>query len=389
MTDARQEAQAPLDNPEAGKSPDSRRRRLRRRLLIAGPLLIVVIGTYVYFTGGRYVETDNAYLKTDKVMIAAEVSGLVEAVPVSENQFVHKGDVLFRIEQRPYEIALAAAEAGLRNVRDEVMSLKASFRQKDEELTLARANLDYAKKSYERQSKLAETQSVSLSRLDEVRHDLDVAKTKIDVAEQEMAQIRAQLGGDPDIPVEQHPRYLAAKATRDRAALDLERTTVRAPLNGIASNIPDIGTQVVGNGALSSPVMSLVGTDRVWIEANFKETDLTYLRRGQPVTIHVDTYPDREWTGEVESIAQATAAEFSVIPAQNGTGNWIKVVQRIPVRISMNASNDDKALRAGMSSNVEVDTGHRRALPGFVKTAIGWFSGDSKVAANSVGAEQR
>ncbi|MGE0231558.1 MAG: HlyD family secretion protein [Flavobacteriaceae bacterium] len=389
MTDARQQGQASQDDAEAAPPAASRRRRLRRVLLVAGPLLVLVVGAYIYFTGGRFVETDNAYLKTDKVMIAAEVSGLVEAVPVHENQFVQKGDVLFRIDQRPYEIALAAAEAGLRNVRDEVLSLKASYRQKREELTLARANLDYAKKAYERQSKLAETRSVALTRLDEVQHDLDVAKSKIDVAEQEMAQIRAQLGGDPDIPVEQHPRYLAAKAARDRADLDLQRTTVRAPLNGIASNIPDIGTQVVGNGALSSPVMSLVGTDRVWIEANFKETDLTYLRRGQPVTIRVDTYPGREWTGEVESIAQATAAEFSVIPAQNGTGNWIKVVQRVPVRISMTVQPDDAPLRAGMSSTVEVDTGHRRALPGFVRTALGWFGGDSKMAANAAEADQR
>ncbi|MGD9601803.1 MAG: HlyD family secretion protein [Gammaproteobacteria bacterium] len=363
--------------------PAGLRRWLRRFLLLLGPVAVGVVGGYVYFTGGRYVGTENAYVQADKVMIAAEVSGLIAEVAVRENQHVAKGDVLFRIDDRPYRIALAQAEARLASIRGEIASLKASYRQNEEELALARTNIAFAKKEFDRQSKLVATNAVSRSKFDAAEHDLDVARQRVRVVEQEIAQIRAQLGGDPDIPVERHPRYLEALAARDRAALDLERTVVRAPFAGIASNTPQIGQQVVGNAAFSSPVMSLVADTGVWIEANFKETDLTYVRPGQSVAIHVDSYPDRDWQGTVESLSQATGAEFSVIPPQNATGNWVKVVQRIPMRIAVETNGSDPALRAGMSTTVEIDTGHRRPLPGFVRTALSWLGVSRTVAAES------
>ncbi len=208
-----------------------------------------------------------------------------------------------------------------------------------------------------------------------------MARQRIRIVEQEVAQLRAQLAGDPDLPVERHPRYQAAKAALDRAALDLERTAVRAPFAGIASNTPQVGQQVIGNGPMSSPVMSLVADAGVWIEANFKETDLAHVRPGQPVTIQLDAYAGREWRGAVESLSQATGAEFSVIPPQNATGNWVKVVQRIPVRIAVKTNGGDPALRAGMSAAVEIDTGHRRPLPNFVQTVLSWFGADAAARA--------
>uniref|UniRef100_UPI0035699895 HlyD family secretion protein n=1 Tax=Sneathiella sp. TaxID=1964365 RepID=UPI0035699895 len=347
------------------KHPASPRRRrwIRRSLLLLGPLIVILVGGYIYFTGGRYVSTENAYVKADKVMVAAEVSGLISQVDVHENQHVNAGDILFRIDDRTYRIALSQAEAGVANVRDEIAGLKATYRQKQEELSLAQSNVNFAKKEYDRQNKLITTNAISHSKLDATSHALDVARQEVLVTRQELSEIKAQLAGNPDVAVEDHPHYKAMLAAQDRATLDLERTVVRAPFEGIAGNTPQIGQQVVGNGAFSSPVMSLVASTNIWIEANFKETDLTHVEPGQTVTVHVDTYPDRDWEGTVQSVSQATGAEFSVIPPQNATGNWVKVVQRIPVRISVKTEDDGPMLRAGMSTAVDIDTEHQRPMP--------------------------
>ena len=359
--------------PSSPKTSGRRRRWLRNFLLLLGPLIVILAGGYTYYTGGRFVDTDNAYVKADKVMIAAEVSGLVSAVPVKENQRVAKGDILFKIDDRRYRIAMSEAEAGLANARDKVASLKATYRQKLGELALARTNIAFAKKEHDRQTRLIASSAVSRSKLAATRHELDVAQQQVLVIKQELSEISAQLGGNPDIPLEQHALYLSAMAAKERAALDLERATVRAPFDGIASNTPQIGQQVIGNGAFSSPVMSLVADRDIWVVAYFKETDLTHVMPGQKVILHVDTYPEREWQGAVESLSQATGAEFSVIPPQNATGNWVKVVQRIPVRIKVIWKDDDPLLRAGMSTMVEIDTEQSRPMPEIVHTALSWL----------------
>jgi membrane fusion protein (multidrug efflux system) len=375
-------AQEKPETPQSAGGPKERRmsvprrrRWVRRVLLLLGPLIVLAVGTYIFLTGGRYVSTDDAYVKADLVMIGAEVSGLISEVAVHENQPVKAGDVLFRIDDRSYRIALDEAEAHLASVRDEIAGLKASYRQKQAELALDHADLDYARKEFDRQSKLVGSRTISRAAFDKAERDLDVARQQIRVAEQEMAQIRAQLGGDPDVPVERHARYLEALAARDRAALDFKRTVVRAPLDGVASNTPQVGQQVIGNQPLGTPVMSLVADSGVRIEANFKETDLTHVRPGQTVTFRVDTYPELKWQGTVQSISPATGAEFSVIPPQNATGNWVKVVQRIPVRVAVDTAQHEAPLRAGMSTSVEIDTGHQRALPGLVRSAIAWLNG--------------
>jgi len=374
--------------PETGTLPArsrsaARRLRLRRILLLLGPLLVAVVAGYGYLVGGRYVGTENAYVKADMVMIAAQVSGPVVEVDVRENQRVAHGDVLFRVDDAPYRIALRESEAELANVANEIASLKASFAQKLEEEAMVRSDLAYSKREFERQSELLATKTTSRSKYDSARHDADVVRLRLRVLDQELAQIAAELGGDPGIAVSDHPRYHKAQTDIDRARLDLERTVVRAPFDGIASNTPKLGQQVAGNASLSSPVMSVVADSGAWIEANFKETDLTHVRPGQPVTVHVDTYPDRDWQGTVESISQATGAEFSVIPPQNATGNWVKVVQRIPVRIAIAADAGDPLLRAGMSTSVEIDTGHSRELPAFLQTALHWIGPSANAFAAS------
>jgi membrane fusion protein, multidrug efflux system len=356
---------------------ERRWRRVRRGLLALGPALVAIVGGYVYVTGGRYVETDDAFVKADMVALSAEVSGPIVEVAVRENEHVETGQVLFRIDPKPFRIALARAEARLHKAENDVRALKASYRQKQEELTLARNDVDYAEREFRRQAELARRDFASRAKYDEAKHSLDVARQQVAVLEQELRGLLADLAGDPEIPVDHHPTYLEAKAQRDQAALDLEHATVVAPFAGVASKKPDLGDYVTAG----TPVMSIVADQDVWIEANFKETDLTHVRPGQPASIRIDTYPGRQWHATVESISQATGAEFSVLPPQNATGNWVKVVQRIPVRIAIRTDEGGPPLRAGMSVTAEIDTGHRRELPGFVETALAWAGDGAEPAA--------
>jgi membrane fusion protein (multidrug efflux system) len=342
------------------------RRLLRSTLLLLGPFVALTVGAYVYYTSGRIVSTDNAYVKADVGIVSAEVAGPIGAVSVRENQRVEAGDVLFSIDDRPFHVALQRADAQLAAIDDFVESTRASYRQALEQLALARTNAAYEQREFDRLTALVERKLASEVDVDEQRHERDVASQEIQVTERALDQIRARLGGDLERPVTEQAAYLAAKSSRDAAALDVEHTVVHAPFAGIASQVPTLG-QYVQPGA---PVMTIVANRGMWIEANYKETDLTHVAAGQRVDIRLDTYPDRRWRGRVESISQATGAEFSVIPSQNATGNWVKVAQRIPVRIAVETRADDPELRAGMSAVVEIDTGHDRPAPKWVRALL-------------------
>jgi len=368
------EPEFPADTPPP--APERPRRRwVRPVLLLAGPALVLIVGVYLYATGGRFVSTENAYVKANKVQISAQVSGPIIAVAVVENQHVDKDEVLFRIDPVPFQVALARADAQLEKVKADIEALKAGYRAKLAERQLAEVNIGYAENEYRRWSALAQSQAASRMKYDEAKHNIDVARQQAAMLGQDIARILASLDGDPDIPAERHHAYLEAKAERDRVALDLANTAVKAPFAGIASKKPELGQYAYAGG----PAMSLVSDRNVWVEANFKETELTYVRPGQPVTVEVETYPGRVWPGVVDSIAQATGAEFAVLPPQNASGNWVKVVQRIPVRIAIRAAPDDPPLRAGMSTSVEIDTGHRRPMPDFVQSAAAWIDGRAAV----------
>jgi membrane fusion protein (multidrug efflux system) len=342
---------------------------LRLGLMVGLPAVLAVAAVIVWLFTGGVATTDNAYVKAPIVAVAPEVSGRVIAIMVAENQAVRAGQTLLRIDDRPFRIAVARAEADLDAARSDIRELQAAYAEKQAELTLARSTLDYASRELSRRSKLANRQVVSQSGLDEARESAEAARQRIVILQRELARIVTRLGGEPPIEIDTQPSVRAAQATLDQARLDLARSLVTAPANGIVAKLPDPGDTV----SAGVPAFSLIGTDDVWIEANFKETELTWMRPGQPVEIKVDTYPGRVFPGRVASIAQATGAEFSVLPPQNASGNWIKVVQRVPVRIALDLDSDAPPLRAGMSSEVEVVTGHGHVVPAPLKAVAGWF----------------
>jgi membrane fusion protein (multidrug efflux system) len=338
----------------------SSRRIKRLVLLIVVPALVAVISAVVYLKGGRYVATDDAYLKADIVPVSVEVSGTVQDVLVKENQVVKAGQPLFRLDPTPFLMEVAKASAKLGQVRTTLEALKASYREKQAEIAVSRSNHDYAVKEQRRTTDLALKSFVSASKLDEVKHNAMVTAQQIVTLQQDLQRIAQALDGGIDVPIQKHPDYQAALADLEQARFDLQHAEVCASLPGSVSKLPEPGQYIkTGNTA-----MVLVANEHIWVEANINETDLTYIRPGQQVKLQIDTYPNRKVWGVVESLSPATGAEFAVIPAQNAIGNWVKIVQRVPVRIRLEGEANLPALRAGLSSSVEIDTGHHRRLFG-------------------------
>ncbi len=347
--------------PETTTPSPQKNRGLRRVLMLGVPLAVVLAGGALYLAGGRFVSTDNAYVKADIASLSPEVAGNVLEVMVTDNQKVTKGQPLLVIDATNYKVMLAGAEAQMRSAVANIESAKARYRQKEESIALMRTNVRFAEREYQRQAQLASSNFVAAAKLDQAQHALESAKRNLALLEQEKAEILATLEGDPNIAPDAHSAYQQARAGRESAKLMLDRSTMIAPFDGVVSQVPKVG-DFARTGA---PILSLVSTSGVWVEANFKETDLTQMKPGQPVAIEVDTYPDRTFHGRVASISQATGAEFSVLPAQNSSGNWVKVVQRVPVRIAFDDTARGPTLRAGMSVIAEVDTGLRRSAKWF------------------------
>lgn len=340
----------------------SRQYRWKRPiLLVVVPLLMLLVAGVAYLKGGRYVETDNAYIKTDKIPISAEVSGKIQEVLVIENQPVVEGQILFRLDPTSFQIAVTKAEAELAQVRIDLEALRASYQVKQAQIVSARTEYSFARNNLRRQEELASQHLISVSSLDDVKEVADLAERQIDMLEKDLKQIAETLGGNINLPLEQHPRYRMALAELRQAQIDLERSEIRAPRDGFVSRLPKWG-QYLSTGALASV---LLVDENPWVEANFTETDLTYVNPGQSARIYIDTYPDVTWQGVVESLSPATGEEFSIIPAQNATGNWVKVVQRVPVRIKIVTGPDMPTLRSGLSAIVKIDTNQQRLLLGF------------------------
>jgi membrane fusion protein (multidrug efflux system) len=333
------------------------RRRWRLLLLVAVPLAAAAGGLHLYATGGRFVETDNAYVKAHIVAVSSEVAGRVTEVAVRDNQPVAAGDVLFRVDRAPLEVTIRRAEAQMAVVRTDLESLRAELRLARAEEAEAEERIRFYARQLERQQQLRERGMGREDVHDEARHNLDVARRKREGLRERAARVIASLGGEAGLPAERHPRYREANAVREAAALELARTAVRAPAAGVVSNMRLQPGEHVQKGVA---VFSLIEAREHWVEANFKETQLARVRVGQRARVVADAYPGREWHARVTTIAPATGAEFAVLPPQNASGNWVKVVQRVPVHLAIEPAPGAPALRAGMTVTVSVDTGQSR-----------------------------
>ena len=338
------------------------RRVLARLVMWSLPFIVILATLFVWLSSGRYVSTDNAYVKGDRAQIATELSGIIVEVPVQENQHVSRGQLLFKLDDQSYRAALARIDAEIESARADIRGLRAQWRTKREEIKAASSQLNFAQAEFDRQSDLAEKKIASTQKLQETRMGLEVARQRISAAEEDLLRIEAALAGDPKIHPDDHPKVKQLMAAREEALLQLRRTTIESPLDGIVSKRPVPGSYATAG----VPIIVIVADTDLWIEANFKETELTRVRPGQQAIIKVDTYPDAECTGSVASISQATGAEFAVLPPQNASGNWVKVVQRIPVRVAVACREGDPPLRVGMSTTVEIDTGHSRSIGGLL-----------------------
>ena len=334
---------------------------MRLVLLFAVPLVAIAGAGWWWLSGGRYVSTDNAYVKAHIVQISPEVSGQVRRVLAKDHTQVANGDTLFTIESRPFRLALDSADAELDAARAHVESLRGIWREAVAELSDAEARAAYQQRQWERQEELALKGIASASKRDEALNEARGAADRVQTAREKLQRVLAALNGDPKLPAEQHPMVREKQAARERAALDLSRTAVRAPVDGVVVNMRlQQGEQVKA----ATPLFALVVLSRPWIEANFKETELTHVRVGQKATVVLDTYPDVTWEALVESVSPATGAEFAVLPPQNASGNWVKVVQRLPVKLRLLPHVGEPPLRAGMTATVRIDTERQRSLGG-------------------------
>ena len=334
--------------------------RHRRLLLVGGPVLVGLGAIVFYMMGGRYASTDDAYLQAARVEISCNVSGRVVEMDVHDNQPVHSGEVLFQIDPRPFQIAIQDAEARLAGSKLTMQSLEAAYRQRQADERAARNTIAFRQDDFDRKQKLAADGITSRAQLDQAAHDLDVARQALVAASQQTASALADLGGDTTAPIDSRPAVREAQATLDRAKLNLSYTTVRAPIDGIVTRVEQLQVGDYINAVV--PLFALVSQTNMWVEANFKETDLAHMRPGQKATFTVDAFPGTTFTGRVQSTSPGTGASFALLPPENSSGNWVKVVQRLPVRLSIDPTQADLPLAAGMSVVAEVDTQHHRSL---------------------------
>ncbi|PEQ10643.1 secretion protein HlyD [Novosphingobium sp. PC22D] len=355
-------AESPIKAETARSSRiTAQRRRIRLVLMIGGPALVIAVALYFYLTGGRIESTDNASLQTGMVAISPNVAGTVVEIAVEENQRVKRGDLLFRIKADTLRNEVALAEAELVEARSDVASLEADYKEAQSQISAARARYDLARNDAKRQRSLLDEGIASRAQYDAAQTEVRTARDAIAAAQAKAEGLRAQLAKMAGGGIDAEPGVRAAAARLAQAKIKLGDAEVRAPKDGIVTRVNQL--QVGSYVSPGKPVFMLTGL-RFWVQANFKEDQLRYMRVGQPAEVKVDAFPDHVLKGRVESFSPGTGSSFSVLPAENATGNWVKVVQRLPVQIAIAEVPSGLPMSAGLSAQVEVDTGHERHLFG-------------------------
>ena len=332
--------------------------RLRMVLLVGLPAAAVLLGLIIYALGGRYISTDNAYVGAQKVLITPDVSGKVVNIAVREGQHVNPGDELLTLDKVPFQLALDQAKAKLNTARIDFDKAKTNLASLNTLADLAQKNVELKQREVDRKTKLVASQAGSAADVDTSMATLVTAQLQAQFTVQQRDTTLGSLLSDANLPLEQFPEYAQAKAAFDQAQRDLDHTTLRAPISGTATQVDNI--QLGRFVAAGGPILSVIDDQAPWVDANPKETDITYLRVGQKASLAVDSFPDHTFQGTVVAVSPGTGSQFSILPPQNATGNWVKVVQRVPVRIAFDKEEDVHLLRSGMSVNVEIDTGHSR-----------------------------
>jgi membrane fusion protein, multidrug efflux system len=339
-------------------------------LLVVLPLAALALGLMWWLSGGRWVSTDNAYVGADKALITPYVTGPIVAIHVKEGQKVAVGDPLFDIDPAPYRTALALAQGRLAAAKVEFANLRETFTSNIDQIKMGQDAVDLRQADYERKQALIASHSVTRVDADTSAAALVQAKQILEFVRQQQDSARVKLGGGPDMPIESFPAYMQAKAQVEDAERNLGYASVKAPIAGVATQVPQIELGRVAQAG--QPVFAVVADTGLWVDGNPKESDLTYVHVGLPATVTVDTFPGREWRGNICSIAPGTGAQFAILPPQNASGNWVKVVQRIPLRFCFDADQDMSGLRAGMSADVSIDTGRSRSLAGLADGIRSW-----------------
>ena len=337
------------------------RRYRRTLLLVVLPLAAVIAGLVFYLNGGRYVTTDDAYVGAQKVLITPDISGRIEKIVVREGQRVNQGDVLFELDPVPFRLAVDQAKATLAQAKTSYENLTANIRIYGQMGDLMQQSADLKQRDVERKAALAKQNFGSQLDLDNSSNALVTVRAELAFVQQQLSSAKTQLLGDPDLPLEQFPPYAQAKAALAQAERNLDHTEMRAPMGGIATQVDQI--QLGRFIPAGTPVFSIIDTATPWVDANLKESDFTYIGVGESVSIEVDAFPDHVFKGTIGSLSPGTGAQFAILPPQNATGNFVKVVQRVPVRIYFDKNDRDvQKLKAGMSAYTTIDTGHRRSL---------------------------